>query len=234
MLAPCRPYAKFLPLAILLAALAALWASGVAGQINWATLGRYQAALGASIARHPIASPALYAAIYAAVTALSVPEAAVITVAGGLLFGTALGGAMAVIGATAGAVVLFLAARYAFADLAARGGTRLARIRPGSSATASLPVGDPAGAGLSVLAGQPGRGGVRHAAAAVRRRHADRHHPGTLVYASVGAGLAGVLAAGGAPDFAVVFSPHVLLPLVGLAVLALLPVAWRRRKCRDA
>ncbi len=54
--------------------------------------------------------------------------------------------------------------------------------------------------------------------------------PGTLVYASVGAGLADVLAVGAAPDFAAVFSPRILLPLLGLAALTLVPVVWRALK----
>ena len=56
----------------------------------------------------------------------------VITVAGGLLFGTLLGAALAVAGATIGAVLLFLAARGALGPvLAARAGPWLDRLRPG-------------------------------------------------------------------------------------------------------
>ena len=52
--------------------------------------------------------------------------------------------------------------------------------------------------------------------------------PGTLVFASIGAGLGDVLAAGRPPDLTVVARPAVILPLLGLALLSLLPVAWRR------
>jgi uncharacterized membrane protein YdjX (TVP38/TMEM64 family) len=51
--------------------------------------------------------------------------------------------------------------------------------------------------------------------------------PGTTIYAGLGAGIGDVLAQGGRPDLAVVFTPPVLLPLMGLAGLALAPVAWR-------
>jgi hypothetical protein len=53
-----------------------------------------------------------------------------------------------------------------------------------------------------------------------------------VVYASVGSGLGAVLDAGGTPDLGVLLSAEVVLPLLGLALLALLPVAvkvWRRR-----
>ena len=194
------------PLAVLLVALAALWASGIAGHLNWATLGRYQAALARLIDRHPIASPALYAAIYAVATALSLPEGAVLTVAGGLLFGALLGGAMAVIGATAGALVLFLTARSAFAaTLATRGDGRLARIRSRTpTQRLQLPARDPADLGVPVLAGEPGRGARRHAVITVRRGDADRDSRRRFVYAWIGAGIGSVLAAGRRPDLTVV------------------------------
>ena len=54
--------------------------------------------------------------------------------------------------------------------------------------------------------------------------------PATFVYASIGAGLGDVLSTGGRPDLTVVFSPRILGPLIGLAALSLLPVAWRRWK----
>ena len=182
---------RVLPLAILLVAIAALWASGLAAQLNWATLGRYQATLDTWIARHPIAAPALYAAIYAAATALSVPEGAVLTVAGGLLFGTALGGTMAVIGASVGAVVLFLAARSAFGGLHGGRGERSHGADPaGISATASATCWRSGWCRLAVLAGQPGRGGLAgmrllpFAAATLLGII-----PATFVFASIGAGV---------------------------------------------
>ena len=54
--------------------------------------------------------------------------------------------------------------------------------------------------------------------------------PATLVFASLGEGWATVLAQGRRPDLMVAFSPPVLLPLLALAALSLLPVAWRRWK----
>ena len=54
--------------------------------------------------------------------------------------------------------------------------------------------------------------------------------PGTFVFASVGNGLGAVLDAGGKPDLAIIFAPPVLLPILGLAGLALIPVVYRRVK----
>jgi uncharacterized membrane protein YdjX (TVP38/TMEM64 family) len=57
--------------------------------------------------------------------------------------------------------------------------------------------------------------------------------PGSLVYASVGDGLGAVFETGGRPDLGIIFEPRIILPLVGLAVLALLPVAYRKIKAHQ-
>jgi len=225
-----------LPLALLIAGLAALWAFGLRRDLSWVSLSRHQAELLAAVAARPIKAGGAYVVVYAILVACSVPEAAIVTVAGGLLFGAALGGALAVIGASIGAVVLFLAARYAFADLVAeRAAPFMARIRPGIERDGFLYL-----LAIRLVPIFP-FWLVNLAAAACDMRLLPFTLatvigiiPGTLVYAAIGAGLAGVLASGGAPDFSVVFSPRILLPLVGLAVLTLLPVAWRAFRGRDA
>jgi uncharacterized membrane protein YdjX (TVP38/TMEM64 family) len=227
---------RFWPLALLGAAVAAAWASGLAQQLNWAALGRHQAALSAWVASHPFTAPALYAVLYAVAAALSLPEAAVLTVAGGLLFGTLAGGLLAVAGSSAGAIALFLAVRHHLADaIAARGGKFLERIRAGLErdgfsyllAVRLVPAFPfwlvNLAAALSGMRLLPYAGATLLGVV-----------PATFVYASIGAGIGTVLAAGGKPDLAVVFSPHVLGPLVALAALSLVPVAWRRWRRSDA
>lgn len=218
-----------LPLALLLAGFALVWAIGLRQDLSWSSLARHQAELLGLVAAHPITAAATYILLYTAVAACSVPEAAVVTVAGGLLFGTVIGTALAVIGASAGAVILFLAARSAFAELlAARAAPFMARIRPGLErdgflyllAIRLVPVFPfwlinlaAAGCGMRLFP---------FAAATL-----IGIIPGTAVFAAVGAGLGDVLAEGRKPDLTVVLSPHILLPLFGLAGLTLLPVAWR-------
>ncbi len=55
--------------------------------------------------------------VYALTVALSIPGAAVLSLAVGFLFGRWLGTVVIVIGATLGATLVFLAARYLFADM---------------------------------------------------------------------------------------------------------------------
>lgn len=225
-----------LPLALLAAGLVAVWALGLRQDLSWASLARHQAELLAAVAARPIETGGAYIVVYTVLVACSVPEAAIVTVAGGLLFGTVLGGALAVTGATLGAMVLFLAARAAFVDLmAARAAPFMARIRPGIErdgflyllAIRLVPVFPFWLVNLAAVAC-----GMRVIPFALATLFGII--PGTLVFAAIGEGVAGVLANGGTPDFSVVFSPRVLLPLLGLAALTLLPVVWHAFKGRDA
>jgi uncharacterized membrane protein YdjX (TVP38/TMEM64 family) len=59
---------------------------------------------------------ALFVLCYIAVTALSLPGAAIMTLAGGFLFGSLLGTLFVNLGATTGATLAFLAARYVLRD----------------------------------------------------------------------------------------------------------------------
>ena len=70
--------------------------------------------------------------VYAAATALSIPGAAVMSLAAGFVFGPWVGTAVVVIGGTIGATLAFLAARYLFADAARRKmGPRLRKLTAG-------------------------------------------------------------------------------------------------------
>jgi uncharacterized membrane protein YdjX (TVP38/TMEM64 family) len=51
--------------------------------------------------------------------------------------------------------------------------------------------------------------------------------PGALVFTSVGSGLGEVFAQGTTPDLGIIFTPPVLLPLLGLAVLSALPMVLK-------
>lgn len=225
---------KTLLLVLVLAVLGVVaWRSGLGAALSWNGLARHQARLLAVVAAHPIVAPLVYAALYAIWVAVSIPEAALVTVAGGLLFGTLLGGAMAVLGATSGAVIIFLVARTAFAGtMRRRAGALLDRIRPGlhrdgfSYLLALRLVPAPFWL-VNLGAALCGMRLVPYAAATL-----IGIIPATFILASIGAGVGGVLAAGRSPDLAVLFSARILGPLVAMAALALLPVAWRTMRRR--
>lgn len=66
------------------------------------------------VRKHPLLSTLLYFLIYSIVSGLSLPGAAVLTLAGGALFGVYQGTFYAVLGATSGAILAFLLVRYLF------------------------------------------------------------------------------------------------------------------------
>lgn len=56
--------------------------------------------------------------------------------------------------------------------------------------------------------------------------------PGALVYTSVGAGLGAILERKEPLAFSLLLEPSLLIPLLGLAALALAPAIWRRLGAR--
>jgi uncharacterized membrane protein YdjX (TVP38/TMEM64 family) len=213
-----------------------IWLSGIPSHLNWATVARHQMALRDMVGAHPVLAPVLYAVLYAVMVALSIPESALVTVIGGILFGTLLGGALAVIGSTAGAVLLFLMARSAFAaTMARRAGVMMERVRAhlhrdGFSYLLALRLIPALPFWLvNLAAALCGMRLLPYAAATL-----IGVIPATFVLASVGSGVGDVLASGQAPDITVLFSPRVLVPLLALAALSLTPVLWRRLRKADA
>lgn len=69
---------------------------------------------------HYAAAVGLFVLIYAAVTGLSLPGAAILTLVGGFLFGSVVGTLFVNLGATSGATLAFLAARYLLRDTVER------------------------------------------------------------------------------------------------------------------
>ncbi len=230
---PARPFVL-----VLIAALAAvvIWQTGIWHALSWSELARHQTALIGLVRAHPTVAAFIYTALYAAFVALSIPESAVVTVAGGLLFGTLIGGSLAVLGATAGAVILFLIARSAFAGTVARRASGLMDLirprlhRDGFSYLLALRLIPALPFWLvNLAAALCGMRLLPYAAATL-----IGIIPVTFVFAWIGSGVGDVLAAGQVPNVAVIFSPRILGPLVALAALALLPVILRRRSRRDA
>lgn len=75
-----------------------------------------QAAVASYRDAHPLLASALFAALYVVVTALSLPGAAALTIAGGAIFGLLWGAVIVSFASTLGATLAFLAARFLFRD----------------------------------------------------------------------------------------------------------------------
>jgi uncharacterized membrane protein YdjX (TVP38/TMEM64 family) len=221
---------------LLIVLVAAVWVLGLTDRLSWSGLAQNQAVLNQWVAAHPWLAPCLFVLAYAASVALSLPHAAILTMAGGLLFGTLAGGALAVTGATTGAVLLFLIARSAFAGaMASRGGAALTKLRDdlqrnGFSYMLALRLIPVVPFWLVNLAAA--LCGMRLGQFATATFIGII--PATFVIASFGAGVGGVLARGERPDLGLLVSWPVLGPLVALAMLSLTPVIWRKWRTRHA
>lgn len=179
-------------------------------------------------------APIVYVVIYGLVTAFSLPAAAIVTISGGFLFGPWLGGGLSVIGATIGASVLFLAARYAFADLLrARAGPAIKKMEAGFQENALsymlflrlIPVFP-----FFIVNLVPAFLGVRFGTYLIGTFIGII--PGSLVYASLGDGFSAVVEKGANINLGVIFEPRFLLPIIGLSILALLPIFYKKLKNR--
>ncbi|TAK60174.1 bifunctional TVP38/TMEM64 family protein/FAD-dependent oxidoreductase [Methylobacter sp.] len=96
------------------------------------TLKAQQAAIQTYRSDHPGLSVAIYMLIYIAVTGLSLPGAALLTLAGGAVFGLFWGTLIVSFASTIGATLAFLSARFLFRDqVKARFGDRLNVINKG-------------------------------------------------------------------------------------------------------
>lgn len=96
------------------------------------TLQQRREALVAVLHARPFVTAAGYLAVYVAITALSIPGAAILTLAGGMLFGWLWGTVLVSFASTIGATAAFLIARTVCNTLVReRFGERLERVRRG-------------------------------------------------------------------------------------------------------
>lgn len=219
---------RLVPLAVLAIAGIAFVIAGGGHYLTFAAFAANRSSLCDLAARWGAVAAALYIAVYALVVALSIPGGAILTIIGGFLFGTWLGGLCAVVGATLGAAGIFLAARAGLGGLARRAGPLFGKLEAGFRADGFnyllflrlVPlfpfwlvnlVPALAGIGLPTFLLATFLGIV----------------PGTFVYASLGGGIGRLVKE---PDLAILFHPSVFGPIVGLAVLALIPVWYKRRR----
>lgn len=105
-------YKRLLLLILVIAVLALVRFSQVGDALSIENVKKYRDILLTTVQVHYVLSAAAFIAAYIVVTALSIPGAAILTLAGGFLFGTLPAVIYVNVGATAGATLAFLAARY--------------------------------------------------------------------------------------------------------------------------
>jgi uncharacterized membrane protein YdjX (TVP38/TMEM64 family) len=223
---------RWLPVVVLVAGFCAFFAFGLHRYLTFETLKAHRADLLAWVQTRPVVAPLVYIAVYTAVVAFSLPAATLLSVTSGFLFGTILGALYSVIAATLGGTILFVAARSALRDtLRAKAGPAIRKMEEGFRKDAFnyllvlrlVPLFPFFIVNLvPAFLGVPLRTFVAATFIGII--------PGALVFASVGNGLGAVFDAGRTPDLGILFTAPVLLPIIGLALLAIAPVVYKRFK----
>ena len=227
---------RLLPLVVLVTGLGLFFAFGLDRYLSFEALHEHREWLVARIEKLGFLAGLIFFAIYTTVIAFSIPGGAILTIAAGFVFGTLAAAGWVVPAATLGAVALFLAARTALGKfLRARAGPALRRMEAGFQKNALsyllflrlIPIFP-----FWLVNLVPAFLGVPRKTYVIGTFFGII--PGTLVYASLGNGLGAVLDAGKTPDLNIIFDPEILLPILALAVLALLPVFYKKFQARQA
>ena len=113
-----RPWGKIAIVVVFVGALVAFFGLGGQRYLSLEAVKANRDALLAFADRHFVAALAIAFLVYTGTVALSLPGAAVLSLAAGFVFGRWVGTALVVVAATLGATLTFLAARYLFADTA--------------------------------------------------------------------------------------------------------------------
>lgn len=227
---------RLLPIGVLVGGLALFFALGLHEQVNFELLRDNRQALADWVAESGWIAGLVFMVLYAVVVAFSLPAGGLMTIAGGFLFGTLAATSYVVVGATLGASLLFLAAKSALGDsLKKRLGPSFEKIMNGFNEDAfsymmflRLVPAFP----FFIVNLAPAFMGIKFRTYFITTLIGII--PGTFVFASIGNGLGAIFDAGEMPDLSIITSPVILVPFVGLAVLALVPIIVRRKRARES
>jgi uncharacterized membrane protein YdjX (TVP38/TMEM64 family) len=237
---------RLLPVVVMAVLIGVVYGSGLHRNLSLEMLVQHRARIDAFITAHYLASLAIFAATYLVVVALSIPVSLFLTVSSGILFGPYVGAVVSILGATAGASIVFLVAKTAAGDfLVRRAGRAVEKLADGFRANAFsyllfLRLVPLFPFWLVNLA--PALFGVRLRTFVFGTLIGA--FPGAAAFAFVGAGLDSVIAAQEASfrtclatgrsdcklnfDIQDAVTPEIVAAFVALGVVALIPVLARR------
>lgn len=225
---------KLLPIGILAAGIVAFFAFGLDEYLTIDALRENRGILMEFVADNPMIAPLLFMALYSAAVVFSFPGAMIMTISGGFLFGSVLGTAWVVLSATLGATILFVIAKTSLGDLLrAKAGPWLKKMENGFRENALsyllvlrlIPLFP-----FFVVNLAPAFLGVRLRTYVIGTLVGIV--PGSFVYATVGAGLGSIFDKNQIFAATGIVTPEIITALVGLAVLSLIPIAYKKMKVR--
>lgn len=220
---------RLLPLAILLIGFVAFFYFHVNNYLNFQTLKVYHDFLLRWTRQHYLLAVITYIGIYVVLTAVVVPGLIFMTLAGGFLFGLWWGTLYTEIGATLGAMLIFLAAKTALQEfLYKRAGGKLQKFK--------LSFQNNAWSYLLFLRLVPlfPFWLVNIAPAFLEIKTTTFFFttllgilPGIFVYIWLGSGIGEIFAVRRSADLNIIFQPNILLPILGLALLVTVPIIYQ-------
>jgi uncharacterized membrane protein YdjX (TVP38/TMEM64 family) len=220
---------RFGLLLIVGALLAGALATGAWRWVSLESLRAHHAQLQAFVARDPALSAAAFSSVFVVVITACVPGPGLMMIASGYLFGPVFGGIISLSACVAGSTVVFLACRSAFAEtIARRSGPRIRQLERALAKDAFsyltalrlVPV-----VPFFVANVAAGLADVR--LTAVVGSTALGSAPVCFILAGLGAGLGRLLDRGGSLSARLLQRPEMILPLLGLSVLAVVALAVR-------
>jgi uncharacterized membrane protein YdjX (TVP38/TMEM64 family) len=225
---------RIMPLLIIVVGLITFFVLGGHEYLSFATLAEHRGALLEWYAANALLAAVGFWAFYALAVAFSLPGAVWLTLMGGFIFGTGMAMVLTISSATVGAALIFLAARYALADyLHAKAGGMVRKMEDGFRENAFsyllvlrlVPIFP-----FWLVNLVPALLGMRFGSYTLATFIGII--PGSFVYCSLGNGLGALFEQGQQPDLGIIFQPDVLTPIVGLAVLSLVPVVYKKLRAR--
>ena len=223
---------RYLPLSILIIGLILFFYFRLYQYFTFSTLQLHREQLINWTQQYYLLTALAFCATYIIAVALSFPGATLLTLIGGFLFGTALGSVYVILSATIGACLIFLATKTAFGNvLAKKAGPFVKKFEKGLQENAFsyllilrfVPLFPfwliniiPALLGISLRTFF-----ITTLVGII---------PGSVVYVAVGSGLGAIFDRNQQPNLSIIFEPHILLPIIGLAVLSFVPVIYKKIK----
>ncbi len=223
---------RFLPLVVLAAGAVFFFTLGLDDYLSFEALKNNRQRLLALIADDAVLAALLFMAVYAAGIVFLPPSGTVMTLAGGFVFGAAAATLYVVVAATIGATALFLAARLSLGEmLRQRAGPAVRKMEAGfhkneMSYMLVMRLVPLFPFWLVNLA--PAFLDVRLRTFVIGTFFGII--PGTAVYAYVGSGLGSIFETSDSFSISAVMTPEIVAGLTALALLALVPVAYKKIK----
>ncbi len=228
---------RFLPIFFIAIAIFAVFYFRLNTYLSFEALKTHRHLLLAWTQQHYLLMVLAYIGIYTVAVALSVPGAVFLTLAGGFLFGLWMGTLYVIFSATLGASLLFLIVQNALGDwFAKKMGRWISKMQRGFQQNALqyllilrlVPLFP-----FWVVNIVPALLNINKITFIVATFFGII--PGSFVYVMVGNGLGHIFDSGQSPNLGIIFELPVLLPLIGLALLSLIPIFYKRlrKKPRD-